>query len=64
MNVQKSMKRYIEDHFLNQASIARAIDMDPASFNKILNGKRYIRGDELIAFCNAVGVSVDDIKNY
>lgn len=63
MKIYQKVKRYIEDHYLKQKSIAEAAGIPNATFNAMLNGKRKMYAEDLKAVCLALGVSADIFIN-
>lgn len=57
--MHERIKQYLIDHGISQTFVARKIGKNFASFNLIMNGKRKLNADELIAICDVLGVSVD-----
>lgn len=63
MKIYQKVKKYIEDHYLKQKSIAEAAGIPNVTFNAMLNGKRKMYAEDLKAVCLALGVSADIFIN-
>lgn len=57
MYVYEKVKLYIQENHLKQTSIARKAGIKINTFNAMLNGKRKMYVDDLIAICYALNVS-------
>jgi DNA-binding Xre family transcriptional regulator len=57
MPTYQKIKSYIIDHGMIQKSIAREANIPYVAFNAMLNGKRKIYVDELVAICCVLNVS-------
>ena len=59
MQVYQKIKKYIEEHYLKQKSVAEAAGIPNATFNAILNGKRKLYAEDLKAICSALNISAE-----
>lgn len=69
MSVADTVKRIICKQGRTQAWVIRKmnaldpeLNMDRSKFSSITTGRRKMSGDELIAFCKAVEVSLDEFE--
>lgn len=61
MKAYQAVRTFIERAGLKQISIARKAGIPNSTFNAIMNGKRTMYADDLIAICDALGVDVEHI---
>ena len=59
MQVYQKIKKYIEEHYLKQKSVAEAAGIPNATFNAILNGKRKLYAEDLKSICSALNISAE-----
>lgn len=63
MDCNKKIADYLKDHGISQRFICDKTGLEPEKVSNIMNGKRKITGDELIAICNALGITLDYFKD-
>jgi plasmid maintenance system antidote protein VapI len=63
MQVHEKVKEYIDEHFLKQTAIARAAGMSVSTFNAMINGKRKMYAEDLMAICKVLNVSANFFIN-
>jgi transcriptional regulator with XRE-family HTH domain len=59
--VAQRVRELREERDISQRKLAQAIDIDPASMNRIESGQRGISTGELIRIADALGVDIDAI---
>lgn len=64
ITIAQKMKNYISDHHLKQSSIARSMGVNITTFNMMLNGKKKVYAEEMIDFCNTIGIKLDELVAY
>lgn len=70
--VSNTVRRILDEQGRTQKWVIRRmnlqepqIDMNRSKFSAIINGKRKMSGDELLAFCKAMEVTPDEfLKSY
>lgn len=63
MSIELAIRDYLVSHGITQAFVARKCGWSKQRTNAILTGKRKIRGDEIKAVCEAIGVPYDYFFN-
>ena len=60
MTVEERANYMVNKRHLNKAATARSLNMNPDSFYRVIQGKRKITANELIAFCDEINLTVDE----
>ena len=60
-SINKKIAQVIEQKGIMQSKVAKAVNMAPETFNRIVNCKRVIFADELQPICDFIGVRVEDV---
>ena len=63
MDCNKKIADYLKDHGITQKYLVIKTGIEPEKVSNIINGKRKITGDELIAICNVLGLTLDYFKD-
>lgn len=63
MDCNKKIADYLKEHGISQKFICDKTGLEPEKVSNIMNGKRKITGDELIAICNVLGITLDYFKD-
>lgn len=58
------LRGLIRERYGKEASLARAIGMNPSTLSKLLNGGRQWRGDEIATVCQALGIPLSEAYLY
>ena len=64
MSVRDNIRKYIQDKGLTQAVMARRAGLTPTKLSMALQNKRKLDVDEFIRLCEAMGVSMEEMRNY
>lgn len=59
---QDRLRAVIAERSVRQCKIARSINMNPAVFNRKLNGYVEFKVSELKAVCDYLGIKMDDLE--
>lgn len=59
MPIELAIRDYLVSHGITQAFVARKCGWSKQRTNAILTGKQKIRGEEVKAVCDAIGVPYD-----
>ncbi len=62
MNLEEIFTRYIKGNRINKKFAANLIGVSNSKLNAIFKGKRKMRADELIAFCEYYGIDLNFLK--
>ena len=63
MDCNKKIAEYLKEHGISQKFLVVKTGLEPEKVSNIVNGKRKISGDELISFCNVLGLTLDYFKD-
>lgn len=63
MELEKKIRTYLKENGINQAFVAKLLNLSPANLGAMLNGKRRMKADELIIFCQHYGLDISFFKN-
>lgn len=61
--VEEKVKEYLISNGINQRFVANLIGISPSNLSAMFDGKRKMKADELIAFCNHYKLSLAFFKN-
>lgn len=61
MSIGSRIRYYMEQSNLQQKELAEKINMDASVLNRIVNGRRPVRSDELAAMAKVFGISMDKL---
>ena len=64
MDVRDNIRNYIRDKGLTQSIMAERAGMTPAKLSATLLKKRKLEVGEFISLCEAMGVSMEEMRNY
>lgn len=64
MDIRDNIRSYIRDRGLIQAVLARRAGMTPAKLSAALTKRRGLEANEFIRLCEAMGVSMEEMRNY
>lgn len=59
MDCNMKLAKYLEDHGITQSFVSEKTGITKEKMSNILNGKRKLTGDELVAVCKALGINLD-----
>ena len=64
MDVRDNIRNYIRDKGLTQSIMAERAGMTPAKLSATLLKKRKLEVGEFISLCEAMGVSMEEMRYY
>ncbi len=64
MDIRENLRNYIEDKSIFKTAVARKSGMAYLPFISMLNKNRRLEANELLNICDALGVSIDEIRKY
>lgn len=64
MDVRDNIRNYIRDKGLTQSIMAERAGMTPAKLSATLLKKRKLEVGEFIGLCEAMGVSMEEMRDY
>ena len=59
MDCNMKLAKYLEDQGITQSFISEKTGITKEKMSNILNGKRKLTGDELVAVCKVLGINLD-----
>ena len=63
MDCNKKIADYLKENGITQKFLSDKTGIEVEKVSNIVNGKRKITGDELIAVCNVLGLTLDYFKD-
>lgn len=64
MELEDRIIKYVEDHHIKYAPLARDMGMDANAFSLIMRRKRLMKASEFQNFCRALKVNPNDLFVY
>ncbi len=61
-NAVDVINKRIDELPLNKTKLAEQVGLTYETMRRTLNGERKLGGDELVKFCNILGLSIDDFE--
>ena len=62
--IYEHVRAAIDASGIKRMYIAEKIDMPESTFSALMNGKRTMKAEELLAICEVLGKGMDEVANY
>lgn len=62
--LSKRIKGIIAEKEIKKQTVAKKLGLSPSKFSDLLNGRRIIRGSDIIAICEALDISPNELFEY
>lgn len=64
MDIRDNIRKYIRDKGMTQAVLARRAGLTPAKLSAALTKRRGLEANEFIRLCEAMGVTMEEMRDY